>query len=121
MDLKLTSVDFVSAFQNVKLNNPVYFRPPPGLHCSDDEVWVVLMALYGLKNSPMLWSESLKKVLLNLNFKQTDNDPCLFYQISDDTYILVGIIVDDLIIASRTRKEANELLQEIGKVYEVKN
>ena len=121
LGLKLTSADFVGAFQNAKLDTTVYFRPPPGLHCDKDEVWVLLMALYGLKNSPMLWSESLKKVLLNLDFKQADNDPCLFYKISDKIYILVGIIVDDLIIASRTRQEADELLQAVGKVYEVKN
>ena len=60
-------------------------------------------------------------MLPNLHFKQADNDPCLFYRINDDTYILVGIIVDDLIIASKTRKEADELLEKIGEVYEVKN
>ena len=121
LGLKLTSADFVGAFQNAKLDTTVYFRPPPGLDCNRDEVWELLMALYGLKNSPMLWSESLKKVLLNLDFKQADNDPCLFYKINDKNYILVGIIVDDLIIASRTRQEANALLEAVGKVYEVKN
>lgn len=121
MGLKLTSADFVAAFQNAKLDTTVYFRPPPGLQCGDDEVWELLMALYGLKNSPLLWSESLKKVLIDLNFKQADNDPCLFYKIDDLSYTLVGIIVDDLIIASKTSKEADDLLKDIGKVYEVKN
>ena len=121
LGLKLTSADFVGAFQNAKLDTTVYFRPPPGLDCNRDEVWELFMALYGLKNSPILWSESLKKVLLDLDFKQADNDPCLFYKINNKNYILVGIIVDDLIIASRTRQEANALLEAVGKVYEVKN
>ena len=121
MGLKLTSADFVAAFQNAKLDTTVYFRPPPGLHCGDDEVWELLMALYGLKNSPLLWSQALKKVLIDLKFRQADNDPCLFYKIDKVSYTLVGIIVDDLIIASKTQQEADDLLKEIGKVYEVKN
>ena len=69
----------------------------------------------------MLWGQALRDVLVKLGFKQAKSDPCLFHKITKHCYTLVGVIVDDLVIASKTRAEANDLIRKIGKVYKVKN
>ena len=119
--LFLTSADFVAAFQNAKLPNVIYFQPPPGLHCNKDEVWALLAALYGLPNSPLLWAEALKGALRELGFNQTNADPCFFFKITKEEYTLVSVVVDDLIVASRTQRQANQLIEALGKYFKVKN
>ena len=99
----------------------IYFKPPPGLDCDDDELWVLYFALYGLPNSPLLWAEALKGALHKLGFVQSNGDPCIFYRISKGKYTLLSVVVDDLIIASKTREEANKVIKDLGKIFKVKN
>lgn len=60
-DLELKQYDVPTAFLNAKLNRKLFVETPDGLRNSEGEILEVLLALYGLKESPLLWYEELKK------------------------------------------------------------
>jgi Reverse transcriptase (RNA-dependent DNA polymerase) len=57
-------------------------------------------ALYGLKQAPHLWGLLLRQTLLDLGYKPTSGDPCIFYKYVDGHKhpIIINTYVDDLII-----------------------
>jgi hypothetical protein len=67
-------------------------------------------ALYGLKESGKLWNELLSMSLLTLDFKQSSQDPCLFYK--ENIYIC--IYVDDIFCIAKDKvilQEFNDQLK----------
>ena len=62
-------------------------EPPEGYPHPTNKgmVWKLNKAIYGLKQSPRDWYDTLIAWMtdtdknLNTGFKQSDNDPCLFY------------------------------------------
>jgi Reverse transcriptase (RNA-dependent DNA polymerase) len=52
-DLEASQFDAVSAFVNSDLDEEIYCQPPEGYQ-RPDSTWLLLRALYGLKQSPLL-------------------------------------------------------------------
>ena len=65
-NLELKQYDVPTAFLNAKLNRKLYAKTPEGVQHIKGEILEVLLALYGLKESPALWYEELKSSLLKL-------------------------------------------------------
>lgn len=108
---KTRQVDFVQAFTQAPLDCPVYLEIPAGYHVQNgrlifagasskntDKTYVLklLKNMYGLKQAGYNWYNKLTDVLLDLGFKQSLVDKCLF--IKDSCIILV--YVDDCLLFS---------------------
>ena len=94
-------MDVKNAFCNAELpdENPVYMEIPEGYERSG---FVVRLrkALYGLKNSPRAWFDTLKTFMLSLGFVACYFDACLFiFSDNEQIVLLVCIYVDDCLIA----------------------
>ena len=76
-DLELKQYDVPTAFLNGRLNRKLYAEMPDALKCREGEILEVLLALYGLKESPLLWYEELKKTLIRFGLKNVPGFPCL--------------------------------------------
>lgn len=63
-------------------------------------VCLLKKALYGLRQSGLMWYHKLTKKLVEMGLKPTKQDPCLFSKREGDSIILILIYVDDLLIAS---------------------
>lgn len=76
-------VDIVTAFLHVLLKNePVmYLRPPQGYETYDEAgqllYWLLLRALYGLKQSNRLWYIELTQFLTKQGYHPLPSDPCV--------------------------------------------
>ena len=100
-NMYLRGADIKIVFLYADQVRPVYFKPPEGTDCADDEVWVLNKALYGIKDSPLRWHETLTKHLKSIGMIQTKSDPCLFFKKNKEgEYCFMTITVDDLLIAS---------------------
>ena len=91
---KSRKVDYVQAFPQADLpeNEHVYMHIPAGYHVEGEQdrskyVMKLKKNLYGLKQASYNWSELLKAGLIQLGFKPSQVDPCLY--IKDE--ILCGI------------------------------
>ncbi|CAI7729711.1 unnamed protein product [Closterium sp. NIES-54] len=102
-DYELLSLDFSTAFLHGSLHEEIWLRPPPGFTESFPvgTQWSLRPPVYGLRQAPREWHDTLRTTLAALGFAPATADPSLFLR-TDTTlppfYILV--YVDDLLFAT---------------------
>lgn len=102
--LKLDHFDVTSAFTQSKIDAEIYIEPPPGFTVKDEKGRPKLLklkkALYGTKQASKLWQDTLVRHLTkHMGFKQLSYDPCMFIKHVDTHTMIVGVYVDDVIVA----------------------
>ncbi|CAI7815165.1 unnamed protein product, partial [Closterium sp. NIES-53] len=102
-DYELYSLDFSTAFLQGSLHEEIWLRRPLGFTGSfpPGTQWSLRRPVYGLRQVPREWHDTLRTTLAALGFTPSTADPSLF--LSTDTllppfYILV--YVDDLVFAT---------------------
>ncbi|CAI7916631.1 unnamed protein product [Closterium sp. NIES-53] len=102
-DYELHSSDFSTAFLQGSLHEEIWLRRPPGFtgSFSVGTQWSLRRPVYGLRQTPREWHDTLRTTLAALGFAPSTADPSLFLR--TDTllppfYILV--YVDDLVFAT---------------------
>jgi hypothetical protein len=81
------------------------------------KICLLKRALYGLKQSPLLWYKKLTKFLHSLDLKPCISNLCLFMHPSG-AYILV--YVDDLLLIAKSVDLINKLASLLGAKYAIK-
>ena len=114
--------DVVTAFHNSDLLEPMYMWVPKGVeHLFSSMVVKIVKGLYGLKQSPRLWYDTLLAWLISLGFERSDVDPCLFtYRDGDDELYLV-VWVDDFIYASPSAELMTWFKQQASARFSMKH
>ncbi|CAI7733784.1 unnamed protein product [Closterium sp. NIES-54] len=102
-DYELHSLDFSTAFLQGSLHEEIWLRRPPGFTGSfpPGAQWSLRRPVYGLRQAPREWHDTLRTTLAALGFAPSTADPSLF--LCNDTllppfYILV--YVDNLVFAT---------------------
>ncbi|CAI7879184.1 unnamed protein product [Closterium sp. NIES-54] len=102
-DYELHSLDFSTAFLQGSLHEEIWMRRPPGFTGSfpPGTQWSLRRPVYGLRQAPREWHDTLRTTLAALGFAPSTADLSLFLR--TDTllppfYILV--YVDDLVFAT---------------------
>ena len=71
--------DFEGAFLNgVMDSRDVYVRQPPGFQDGTKRVGKLLKTLYGLRDSPLVWSREVTKLMKHTGFEPLSTDACVF-------------------------------------------
>jgi len=83
----------VNVFINAKLSKPVYCYCLEGFG-QDGYVLELLMALYGLKISPLLWYKELTSILAKFGLKLVLGTNCLF----TNGQLIIFFYVDDIAV-----------------------
>ncbi|CAI7855055.1 unnamed protein product, partial [Closterium sp. NIES-54] len=102
-DYELHSLDFSKAFLQGRLHEEIWLRRPPGFTGSfpAGTQWSLRRPVYGLRQAPREWHDTLRTFLAVLGFAPSTADPSLFLR-TDTTvspfYVLV--YVDDLVVAT---------------------
>ncbi|CAI7810865.1 unnamed protein product, partial [Closterium sp. NIES-53] len=100
-DYKLHSLDFSTAFLQGSLHEEIWLRCPPGFTGSfpPGTQWSLRQPVYGLRQAPREWHDTVRTTLAALGFAPSTADPSLFLHTSlPPFYILV--YVDDLVFAT---------------------
>ncbi|CAI7932097.1 unnamed protein product [Closterium sp. NIES-54] len=102
-DYELNSLDFSTAFLQGSLHEEIWLRRPPCFTGSfpPGTQWSLRRPVYGLRQAPREWHDTLRTTLAALRFAPSTADPSLFLR--TDTalplfYVLV--YVDDLVFAT---------------------
>ncbi|CAI7841578.1 unnamed protein product, partial [Closterium sp. NIES-53] len=102
-DYELHSLDFSIAFLQGSLHKEIWLRRPPGFTGSfpPGTHWSLRRPVYGIRQAPREWHDTLRTTLAALGFFPSTADPSLFLH-CDATlppfYVLV--YVDDLVFAT---------------------
>jgi hypothetical protein len=121
-DLKCNQYDVIKAFLNAirKSSKKLYAEFPAGYKKSRKCI-KVLRAIYGLKNSFLLWYKKLSEALESMGFILSKKEPCLFYLPNRKVCIL--FYVDDILYLYHRNNilNANEIIRAFKTKYEIKN
>jgi hypothetical protein len=99
--MHIHQMDVNTAFLNGEIDTEVYMRRPNEL--GGNAPYVRLKkALYGLKQASRIWNNNIDKFMKELGFKQSKAEPCIYVYGEDTEKVIVGVYVDDLIIASQS-------------------
>ncbi|CAI7886083.1 unnamed protein product [Closterium sp. NIES-54] len=117
-DYELHSLDFSTAFLQGSLHEEICLRRPPGFTGSFPAVtqWSLQRPIYGLRQAPREWHDTLRTTLATLGFAPSTADPSLFLR-TDTTlppfYVLV--YVDDLVFAIADTEALAHVKSELQK------
>ncbi|CAI7790220.1 unnamed protein product [Closterium sp. NIES-54] len=117
-DYELHSLDFSTAFLQGSLHEEIWLRRPPGFTESfpAGTQWSLRRPVYGLRQAPREWHDTLRTSLAALGFAPSTADPSLFLS-TDATlppfYVLV--YVDDLVFATANTKALAHVKSELQK------
>ncbi|CAI5952580.1 unnamed protein product [Closterium sp. NIES-64] len=102
-DYELHSLDFSNAFLQGSLHEEIWLRRPPSFtgNFPPGTQWSLRRPVYGLRQAPREWHDTLRTILAALGFAPSTADPSLFLRTDTSLppfYILV--YVDDLVFAT---------------------
>ena len=112
-------MDVVTAFLNGNLEEDIYMEQPEGYVQQGKEKLVCKLkkSLYGLKQSSRCWNKVSTEFMMSIGYHQSTADPCIYVR---DTCI-VAVYVDDLIIATKTPEEMQEVKQLLNSQFQMKD
>ncbi len=73
---------------------------PPGFAEDENKVCKLMKSIYGLKQSPRTWFNTLKHSLLDSKFTQSQKDATVFFKIEGVDSIYILIYVDDILVVA---------------------
>ncbi|CAI7902966.1 unnamed protein product [Closterium sp. NIES-53] len=117
-DYELHSLDFSTAFLQGSLHEEIWLRRPPGFTGSfpAGTQWSLRRPVYGLRQAPREWHDTLRTTLAALGFAPSTSDPSLFLRTNTTLppfYVLV--YVDDLVFATADTEALAHVKSELQK------
>ncbi|CAI7908364.1 unnamed protein product [Closterium sp. NIES-53] len=117
-DYELHSLDFSTAFLQGSLHEEIWLRRPPGFTGSfpPGTQWSLRRPVYGLRQAPREWHDTLRTTLAALGFAPSTADPSLFLRTHatlPQFYVLV--YVDDLVFATADMEALAHVKSELQK------
>ena len=102
--LRLEHFDVTNAFTQSEIDKVIFVEPPKGYPQLAPNgspcVLKLRKALYGTKQASRMWQLKLRKHLVDkMGFMNSTHDPCLFSRRVGDGVFVVGVYVDDIIVA----------------------
>ncbi|CAI7875760.1 unnamed protein product, partial [Closterium sp. NIES-53] len=117
-DYELHSLDFSTAFLQGSLHEEIWLRRPPGFTGSfpTGTQWSLRRPVYGLRQAPREWHDTLRTTLAALGFVPSSANPSLFLRTDTSLppfYVLV--YVDDLVFATADTKALTLVKSDLQK------
>ncbi|CAI7872841.1 unnamed protein product [Closterium sp. NIES-53] len=117
-DYELHSLDFSTAFLQGSLHEEIWLRHPPGFTGSfpTGTRWSLRRPVYGLRQAPREWHDTIRTTLAVLGFAPSTSDPSLFlrtFTTLPPFYVLV--YVDDLVFATADTEALAHVKSELQK------
>ena len=111
-------MDVKSAFLNGDLAESVYVKQPPGFVVgTGDKVLKLRKALYGLRQAPRAWNSKLDKELIALGFTKSKLEHAVYRRGNQESFLIVGVYVDDLIISGPCVRDIAQFKLEMKKKF----
>ena len=122
LDMSVTHMDVETAFLYGELDHTVFMEQPEGFGKENNDLVCKLnKSVYGLKQSSRQWYEKMKKTLINIGFRQSYKEPCVFIMKSKESLIIIAMYVDDLLIFSNCPNEEAKVKEELSSRFKMKD
>ena len=119
-NLSIDQMDVITAFLNPELEEDVYVVLPAGYRY-EGEICKLKKSIYGLKQASRAWNKEIDKVLKGSGLKQSSQDPCIYFEVHDDLFLIVVLYVDDLLITSNDNSKKLSLKNSLMATFKMKD
>ncbi|CAI7844887.1 unnamed protein product [Closterium sp. NIES-54] len=117
-DSDLHSLDFSTAFLQGSLHEQIWLRRPPGFTGSfpPGTQWQLCRPVYGLRQAPREWHDTLRTTLAALDFFPSSANPSLFVCRGSPPFFVL-VYVDNLVFATPGRRPLASVKEELQRRY----
>jgi hypothetical protein len=127
-DLEMVQLDVKTAFLYGTLDEEIYMKQPEGFIVPgrEGEVCRLIKSLYGLKQASRVWNIKFNEFLILFGLTRSIADPCVYYRHlrkgeADEEITIFILYVDDGLILSSTKAVLNEMMEFLGKEFDVRS
>lgn len=122
-DWKVHHLDVKTLFLHGELKEEVYVTQPDSFFIkgSENKVYKLKKALYGLKRAPRAWNEKLNTILKELNFFKCSKEPSLYQKKEEEHLLIVAVYVDDLLVTGSNMKMILDFKREMATKFEMRD
>ena len=112
-----------TAFLHGDLKEDLYMIQPEGFTIQGQENLVCKLrkSMYGLKQVPRQWYKKFDSFMHRIRFKRCEADHCCYVKFFDNSYIILLLYVDDMLIAGSSIEEINNLKKQLFKQFAMKD
>ena len=120
-DLELHHLDVQTAFLHGELSEEIYMQQPPFFEdpSNPHHVCRLQKSIYGLKQSPRVWYHKLHSFLMNANYDRLKNEPNIYIRKTDNTFVIIGVYVDDIPLISNSKLSLNLAKTELASTFPI--
>ena len=115
--LHLEQLDVKIAFRHGDLEEDIYMIQPEWFIVQGQENLVCKLrkSLYGLKQAPRQRYKKFDSFMHRIGFKRCEADHCCYVKSFDNSYNILLLYVDDMLIAGSSIEEINNLKKQLSK------
>lgn len=118
--LYIEQFDVKTAFLHGTLKEEIFVEIPKGYTVrGDNKVLKLLKSIYGLKQSPRCWLETISKFLNSIGLTAIPKEPCVFVGVFNGARVICAIYVDDGLVLSASKASVKQLLDTLSLSYEL--
>jgi hypothetical protein len=115
-------LDVNNAFLHGELQEDVYMLVPPGVtYSKPNQVCKLVKSLYGIKQASRRWYERLINFLQQHKYTQATSDHSLFTKVTESTFTVLLVYVDDVIIAGNSMSEIQDIKDALHNTFKIKD
>ena len=122
-NLLLEQMDVKMAFLHGDLEEDIFMKQPEGYLSRGNAELVCKLrkSLYGLKQAPRQWYKKFDCFMLEIDFVRCNADHCCYFKRFDDSYIILLLYVDDMLIAGSCAQEVEKLKKQLSRRFAMKD
>jgi len=114
---QIHQADVKTAFLNSSLPKPVHMRAPKGIDLPRGMCFLVLRAIYGLRQSPREWYQKFKDTMQGWGWRVSAYDPCVF--IDDNTRLILQLHVDDMTVFGSNLQAILKFKTQLSETFQI--
>lgn len=117
--MKIDQMDAVTAFLQGDIDVELYMTQPPSYE-NGNKMCKLNKSIYGLKQASRRWNLKLNNVLQNMGLMRSKMDPCVYYKIEENIFILT-VYVDDLLLFYTNENEVTAIKQQLKEHFKMQD
>ena len=112
-----------TTFFHGDLEEEIYIEQPKGFEVEGKEKLVSRLkkSLYGLKQAPRQWYKKFDSFMIENGFKHTTADPCVYVKCFGESFVLLLLYVDDMLILGKDMSIISRLKKDLSNSFAMKD